>query len=354
MTALPLFPTSVVGSMPRPAWVRRLINDDENIEDADRVRWMDSAIRSVVALQEAAGLDVVTDGEWGRKSYIGVIAELADGFELSTSDDGRPWTVVTGTLEPKQPGHIASEATRIKSLTDRAIKSTLPAPALLGERMWDPVASSSAYPTRESFVEACVPILRREVELLRDEGVSIVQIDDPHLCLFVDPEVRAGYDDAERAAAFSVDMVNQLVDGIAGIRTAVHLCRRAGARVRGEAAFEGGYEAIIGQLNRLQVDHLTMEFTVPEAGDMEVFKMLREDFEIGLGCVSVAPGQIDSPETIVERVERAMQYLAPERITLNPDCGFAPGSFSHLDLDVTYRKLRALSDGAELLRSKYA
>ena len=85
MTALPLFPTSVVGSMPRPAWVRRLINDDENIEDADRVRWMDSAIRSVVALQEAAGLDVVTDGEWGRKSYIGVIAELADGFELSLS-----------------------------------------------------------------------------------------------------------------------------------------------------------------------------------------------------------------------------------------------------------------------------
>ena len=110
MTALPLFPTSVVGSMPRPAWVRRLINDDENIEDADRVRWMDSAIRSVVALQEAAGLDVVTDGEWGRKSYIGVIAELADGFELSTNPaDGRPWTIVTDRLAPKHAGFIAAE-----------------------------------------------------------------------------------------------------------------------------------------------------------------------------------------------------------------------------------------------------
>ena len=134
----------------------------------------------------------------------------------------------------------------------------------------------------------------------------------------------------------------------------MHLCRRAGARVRGEAAFEGGYEAIIGQLNRLQVDHLTMEFTVPEAGDMEVFKMLREDFEIGLGCVSVAPGQIDSPETIVERVERAMQYLAPERITLNPDCGFAPGSGAVVPIDEVYTKINNQVAAAEILRQKYS
>jgi len=353
MTALPLFPTSVVGSMPRPAWVRRLINDDENIEDADRVRWMDSAIRSVVALQEAAGLDVVTDGEWGRKSYIGVIAELADGFELSTSDDGRPWTVVTGTLEPKQPGHIAAEATRIKSLTDRAIKSTLPAPALLGERMWDPVASSSAYPTRESFVEACVPILRREVELLRDEGVSIVQIDDPHLCLFVDPDVRAGYDDPDRAADFAADMTNQVVDGIEGVRLAVHLCRRAGARVRGEHAHEGGYGPILGALNRLKVHHLTMEFTAPQAGDMAVFGELREDFEIGLGCVGCQPGRVDSTDEIVERVEVALGHLDPSRVTLNPDCGFAPGSAADVSLDEVYTKLCHEVEAARRLRERH-
>ena len=92
MPAMPLFPTSVVGSMPRPAWVRRLISDDPSIDDSDRARWMDAAIGSVIALQEAAGLDVITDGEWGRKSYIGVIAELADGFELSTASDGRTTT----------------------------------------------------------------------------------------------------------------------------------------------------------------------------------------------------------------------------------------------------------------------
>src|SRR5206468_4527512 len=84
-------------------------------------------------------------------------------------------------------------------------------------------------------------------------------------------------------------------------KLAVHLCRRAGARVRGEAQFQGGYDPILSQLNRLKVHHLTMEFTAPGAGDMAVFKKLREDLEIGLGCVSVAPGQVDSSETIVKR-----------------------------------------------------
>ena len=345
-----LFPASVIGSMPRSAFVRDLIADEPVDPDA-----MDAAVAYIVRLQERAGLDVVNDGEWRRKSYIGVIAELAHGFELSTNPaDGRPWTIVTDRLAPKHAGFIAAEVEFVKQLTDREIKATIPAPALLGERMWDADESAKAYPTCEAFVEDCVPILRNEIEQIRDAGASIVQIDDPHLCLFVDPEVRAGYDDAERAAAFSVDMVNQLVDGIAGIRTAVHLCRRAGARVRGEAAFEGGYEAIIEQLNRLQVDHLTMEFTVPEAGDMEVFKMLREDFEIGLGCVSVAPGQIDSSETIVERVERAMQYLAPERITLNPDCGFAPGSGAVVPIDEVYAKINNQVAAAEILRQKYS
>jgi len=353
MPAMPLFPTSVVGSMPRPAWVRRLISDDPSIDDSDRARWMDAAISSVIALQEAAGLDVITDGEWGRKSYIGVIAELADGFELSTASDGRPWTVVTETLVPRQPGHIAAEVVRTKRLTDRAIKSTLPAPALLGERMWDPVASAAAYPTRESFVEACVPILRREVELLRDEGVSIVQIDDPHLCLFVDPEVRAGYDNPDRAADFAAEMTNQVVDGIEGVRLAVHLCRRAGARVRGEHAHEGGYGPIIGPLNRLKVHHLTMEFTAPQAGDMEVFGELREDFEIGLGCVGCQPGRVDMADEIVERVEMALKHIDPARVTLNPDCGFAPGSAADVSLDEVYTKLCHEVEAAKRLRDRY-
>ena len=219
-----MFPASIIGSMPRPAFVRELISDDSNLAPTEYRRLMSSAVHYVVALQEAAGLDVVSDGEWWRKSYIGVIAELAHGFELSHNPaDGRPWTIVVDKLTPKQPGFIAQEVAFLKKLTNRQIKATLPAPALLGERMWDPDKSSIAYPTREDFVRDCVPVLRREVELLRDEGVSIVQVDDPHLCLFVDPEVRRQYEDPDRAADFAVDMDNQVVHGIEGVKMAVHL-----------------------------------------------------------------------------------------------------------------------------------
>ena len=349
MPELPLFPTSVVGSLPRPDAVRALLGRD------DSEAQLDAAIRDAVALQENAGIDILTDGEWRRASYIGVIAQLAHGFELGTNpDDGRPWTIVVDKLAPRNPGFIAAEVRYLKRITDRQIKATLPAPALLGERMWDAGKSSAAYPTPESFVADCVPILRREVELLREEAVAVVQIDDPHLCLFVDPEVRAKYDNADHAADFSVDMVNQVVDGFDNIKLAVHLCRRAGARARGEATHGGGYAPILGQLNRLKVNHLTMEFTTPAAGDMAVFKDLREDLEIGLGCVSCDPGQIDSADEIVARVETALQYLDPTRITLNPDCGFAPGSAAKVSLVEVATKLKNEVEAAHRLRDKHS
>jgi 5-methyltetrahydropteroyltriglutamate--homocysteine methyltransferase len=355
MSSDQLFTTSVIGSMPRPAYVQDLISNDSDYSKEEYERLMGSAIRSIVALQESAGLDVITDGEWWRKSYIGVIAELAHGFELSRNPaDGRPWTIVVDKLSPKQPGFIAKEVAFLKQFTDKKIKATVPAPALLGERMWDPDKSSAAYPTRDAFVADCVPILRREVELLCEEGVSIIQIDDPHLCLFVDDDVRAQYDDPEKASDFAVAMDNDVADAIHGAKSAVHLCRRAGARARGDEQHAGGYDPILNQLANLNVDHVTMEFTVPGAGDMSVFKRLPENIEIGLGCVSCQPGQVDSPETIVERVEMALKYLPPERITLNPDCGFAPGSAAVVDIDEVYQKLKNEVEAARRLREKYS
>lgn len=201
-SVLPLFPASVVGSMPRPQHVRELI--EKPAWDATDERAMDAAIRYAVSMQEMAGLDVVTDGEWRRRSYIGVIAELAHGFTLEVNPaDNRPWTVVTGKLAPKQPGFVEREAKFLKSVARVATKITLPAPALLGERLWHPVRSRKAYPMRDDFVRDCVAPLRSEIELIRRVGIDIVQIDDPHLCLFVDPEVRRSYDDPDRACGFA-------------------------------------------------------------------------------------------------------------------------------------------------------
>lgn len=351
--ALPLFPASIVGSIPRPLVVRELIDKPES-DDID-TGTMDAAIRFVVALQERAGLDVVNDGEWRRRSYIGVIAELAHGFILETNPaDGRPWTVVTERLSPKPAGFIAAEAAFVKKIARVATKITLPAPALLGERLWDPERSRKAYPDRADFVRACVAPLRAEIALLQDMGVDIVQIDDPHLCLFVDPEVRRRYDDPDRAADFAVEMINETVAGFAGVKFAVHLCRRAGARVRGEKHHAGTYGPILAQLNRLNVQHLTMEFTAAGADDLESLGHLREDFEIGLGVVDVTPGTPEAAPVIAARVERALSRIDTRRITLNPDCGFAPGSAAKVDIDEVYLKLKAEADAARMLRAKYS
>jgi len=352
VSAAPLFPASVVGSLPRPQHVRELI--EKPTWDAADERALDAAIRFAVSLQETAGLDVVTDGEWRRRSYIGVIAELAHGFALEVNlADGRPWTVVTEKLAPKEPGFIAREAAFLKTVAHVRPKIPLPAPALLGERLWHPVRSRAAYPQRDAFVRDCVEPLRREIALIREIGIDIVQIDDPHLCLFVDPDVRRGYDNPDRAADFAVDMVNALVDGFSGVKFAVHLCRRAGARVRGEKHHAGTYGPILAQLNRLKVQHLTMEFTAAGADDLESLGRLRDDFELGLGVVDVTPGTKEDAQQIAARVERALQRVDARRITLNPDCGFAPGSAAKVDLDEVYLKLRAEVEAARILRARH-
>src|SRR3982074_770681 len=100
----PLFPASVVGSLPPPAFVLDLTNARPPLPANISEHEMQAAVRYAVALQEHAGIDVITDGEWWRKSYIGVIAELAHGFELGTYPDGRPYTDVTARLAPQQRG----------------------------------------------------------------------------------------------------------------------------------------------------------------------------------------------------------------------------------------------------------
>ena len=340
--------------MPRPQFVRDLIAETTALTPAERDQALDAAIRYVVALQECAGLDIVTDGEWRRKSYIGVIADVASGFELSTHPaDSRPMTCVTEKLVPTHPGFIAREIGFLKSITTRQVKATIPSPALLGERLWEPVKSAKAYPAREDFVRDCVPILRQEIELVYAAGADIIQIDDPHLCLFVDPHVRSQYQHPDQAADFAVEMTNAMIAGIEAT-FAVHLCRRAGGRARGEVAHTGGYGPIIAQLNRLQVQHLTMEFTAPEAGDMDVLRTLREDVAIGLGCIDVTPGVVDTIDTVVARVEAACKYVDAKRLTLNPDCGFAPGSGARVDMDEVYRKLQVETAAAAVLRQRYS
>jgi 5-methyltetrahydropteroyltriglutamate--homocysteine methyltransferase len=351
-----LFPTTVVGSMPRPLFLKELFDEYHAgaISDAERQRLLNEAVPLVIALQEAAGVDIVSDGEWRRFSYVGVISDVASGFTRGLSGekrDGKYWHTVTGEVRATDADTLAQHARFAIAHAKRPVKVALPSPYLLSVRMWDETQSKNVYPTREDFARAIVPILRSQVEALTAAGVRTVQLDDPHLCLFVDPSVRATFADADKEAMHCVSLINGVFSGIKSVERAVHLCRRN----KGRAGWvgEGSYDAIMPALRALDVDLLMMEFTIPAAGDMRCLRELPENFGIGLGCVDCRGQVIDAPQTIAQRVERAMEHVDKKRIALAPDCGFAPGNAADIPLDEAYAKLRNMVAAARILRERH-
>jgi 5-methyltetrahydropteroyltriglutamate--homocysteine methyltransferase len=338
--------------MPRPQFVRDLLRPEtcRDLGEAEVTRRLDTAVAYVIAMQESAGLDILSDGEWRRLSYIGVIADICAGFEVGYRGD-QPWTTVVAPLEVRNPGLVAREAVFVRDHSRAEPKVALPSPYLLGQRMWDPERSARAYPTREAFLRALVPVLRGELEAIRRAGIHRVQFDDPHICLFVDERIRRQFDDPEAELDLAVGLLNEILDGFDDLSTAIHLCRRNKAR-EGWVG-EGGYEPILPHLRRLRVREYMLEFSIPVAGDYAILRELPEDRRIGLGCVDCRGEHVDTPEQIVARVEKALPYVAPERLTLHPDCGFAPGSAADIPIDEAYRKLANEVAAARLLRSRY-
>ena len=351
-----LFPTTVVGSMPRPQWLKDLFDDYHHgkVTDAERDRLLDEAVPYAIALQEVAGVDVVSDGEWRHFSYVAVVTEVASGFLRGKTDDGRYWHTVVDQVKPvaAKERRLAEYARFAIAHSTRPVKVALPSPYLLSVRMWDEKRSAKAYPTRREFARAIVPVLRAQVQALADAGVHTVQLDDPHLCLFVDPQVRGEFADADEEAMHCAALIDEVFDGISGVTRAVHLCRRNKGR-KGWIG-HGSYDAIMEPLRSLRVDQLMMEFTIPAAGDTRCLRDLPEHVRIGLGCVDCRGEVIDAPEVIVLRVEQAMQHVAKERIVLAPDCGFAPGNAADIPVDEAYAKLRNMAIAARTLREKHA
>ena len=166
------FDTFVVGSLPRPRWVRDVIKDRKagrlTSEAAERL--LDAAILSAVRLQERTGLTYVSDGEWRRDSYVKVFSEHVDGFENVPREGvafgATPDPCVVSQLRAREP-IVVNEARYLRTLTSHRTIVTIPSPFMLGWRMWHQPASADAYTSRDDFMDACVPILRAEVLELR-------------------------------------------------------------------------------------------------------------------------------------------------------------------------------------------
>jgi 5-methyltetrahydropteroyltriglutamate--homocysteine methyltransferase len=355
-----LFPTFVVGSLPRPLWVRDLIEDRKQggitWEAADRL--LDGAVRSAISLQERAGLDYVSDGEWRRESYVKVFADAVDGFAYDTHVEpgiepasAIPYPSVVSKLAPRR-AIAAGEARFLKKHASAKVMVAIPSPYTIGRRMWTAQHSSAAYPTREEFMEACVPIVRREVQRLVRLGVDAIQLDDPWLALLVDADYRRreNITDIDHEKELSVKCVNAVTEGIEGVLFSVHLCHAHFNRRHGT---KGPYDAIMDALAPMNVHRFAMEFATPDAGGIDVLRRFPTHKMLGLGVIDHTDRNVETPDLVAARVEAALELLPPGRISLNPDCGFSPSSINPMDLDEAYLKLQAMCQAARLLRERH-
>jgi 5-methyltetrahydropteroyltriglutamate--homocysteine methyltransferase len=347
------FSTFVVGSLPRPQWVRDVIEERKagsityQQADAD----LDTAIPSAIRLQERAGIDYVSDGEWRRESYIKVFSEHVDGFSVDASPQilGSYLSDPVVTAPLNQHSDISTDAARfLQQATESQTIVSLPSPYILGWRMWKEQFSRGAYPEREEFIAACIPIIRDEISKLAALGVSHVQLDEPWLLMMADPahRERVGAGELNEQIELCVNTMNETVAG-ADISLSMHLCHGHFDR---ERATDTGYEPIIEALGNINVDRFAMEFTAPQSHGIQSLEQFPKDKMLGLGVIDHCDPRVETADDIVGRAKAAIEYVDADRLTLNPDCGFSPGAQNPMDLDEAYAKLRALAAGAAILR----
>jgi 5-methyltetrahydropteroyltriglutamate--homocysteine methyltransferase len=179
---------------------------------------------------------------------------------------------------------------------------------------------------------------------------------------FVDPkyrEQRSGhwgtgqFADVEAELRLGVNSTNRLARPLrqAGAYVILHVCR---GNIERHSDAQGDFRAIAPILFQADVDELALEFALPEAGSPAVLVELPARLRLGFGCLDVRCEQVEAPETIVARVQQALRHIPAERITLNPDCGFAPSGNNPIPLDEPYAKLKALAQAATQLRASHA
>jgi 5-methyltetrahydropteroyltriglutamate--homocysteine methyltransferase len=304
-------------------------------------------------MQERAGLDYISDGEWRRENYARVFADSVGGFRRQQVQRGSLTlhAFVVDKLQPRGP-IVSTAAEFLRRHTDRKTIVALPSPCTVGDLMWHPIHSAAAYPTREAFVRACVPILRHEVIALAGLGVDAVQLDEPLLPRLTDPQTYGYFNlaDLQAAAALSVETINGVAEGLEEVYISVHLCHAHGEQYH---VTPGTGALIMDAVKRMRVDRFAMEFNSPIAKQLQPLKAFPPDARLGLGVINPHSSEVETPETVVQRAERALQFVEKERLTLNPDCGFATTATSPRKLDDVYLKLAAMCQGARLLRDAY-
>jgi len=254
----------------------------------------------------------------------------------------------------------------LRQHTDRPIKVTLPGPYLLTRAMWVKEVSPVAYESKEALGEDIVDVLREECRELAGAGADFIQFDEPVLTelvftqgqtlTFMCAALAARKDPAEELE-LAVDLINRVIEGLSGARIGLHICRGNWSRQE-STLLTGSYHPLAPYLARLNVQQLVLEFATPRAGELGALlssEAVRGTKELGLGVVNPRIDGVESVAAIVQRVEEALQFLPPENLFLNPDCGF--GTFASRPMnseEVATRKLAAMVEASCTLRDRHS
>jgi 5-methyltetrahydropteroyltriglutamate--homocysteine methyltransferase len=335
-----LFPTTLVGSYPQPEWLidRKKLAGRFPPRVRARELWrvaepflaeaQNDATLLAIRAQEEAGLDIVSDGEMRRESYSNRFATALEGVDLD-----KPGTALDRSGHPNPVPRIAGKIRRrhavevedvkfLRAHTDRKIKMTVPGPFTMSQQ-----AQNDFYETEEEAAMDYAAAVNAEIRDLFAAGADVVQIDEPYM------QARP-----EKARQYGLKALNKALEGITGT-TAVHICFGYAAVIH---ARPSGY-SFLGELAGCSCNQVSIE-TAQSNLDCAVLKSLPGK-KVILGVIDLNDMTVETPEKIAERIRRALPYAKAEDIIVAPDCGM-----KYLPRDVAFAKMRAMVEGAKLMR----
>jgi 5-methyltetrahydropteroyltriglutamate--homocysteine methyltransferase len=330
------FRADAIGSLLRPAYLKeaRARFEAGEMGDAAFKQVEDRAVDEAIALQEASGLDVVTDGEMRRYAFFGHFIDAVEGFDkfggwaIPFHDEQgheivfkRP--VVVSRLRPRR--HLcAEEFSYLRARAARPAKVTL-INAQQAAAYYDAERSRDAYATIDAYLADVVDILRAEVRELARLGCTYIQLDAPQYAGLLDPAIREGYrqrgNDPDRLLDRCIELDNAVIGDHPGVVFGVHLCR---GNNQSKFYASGGYEPIAAQVfRRTRFGRFLLEYDDERSGGFEPLAQVPSDRTVVLGLVTTKKPALEAADALKRRIEEASRYVPLERLALSPQCGFA-------------------------------
>ena len=360
--------TDVVGSLLRPPELleaqRRHAAGELSADELAAAE--DRAVDWALALQEEAGLEVVTDGEMRRLSFQSQLPAAVDGFapwnldaflwgdwhsdELGDLSVSRPPIAVVGKLRRRR-FLSAAELAYARPRTHRILKVTLPSPSLFAN-FWNPDRSSGAYAGLEEFLGDVAAILREEADELIRLGARYLQLDAPHYPLLVDPTWRAFYASrgwpAERWLELGLELDHHVIGERPGVTWGFHLCRGNQAS---RWLVSGGYDWLAERIfPTLRVERLLLEYDDERSGGFEPLRHVAEQTTCVLGLLTTKSARRETVDELSARIREAARIVPLERLALSPQCGFATSVLGNaLTVEDERMKLRTAVETARAI-----